>query len=256
MRIKRYYYYKIVESIQYLYNYFPSIVSKIVAIYYDSQKDSCIHIEELNCIYIPIPKAGTKSIKKVLADYMYNEYSDGRFNQAESQKKELPFKKIQKSSLIELKKKNFIFAFVRNPYERILSCFFDKINKKTSYLGFLRYKKRFSRGMTFETFVEHIASIPDSEADQHFRSQYKFLEEKSKIIPDFIGKIENMKSDFEDINRQLNTNKLELIHLNKSKAKKISGKEYFSPKVVQLIQERYKEDFRRFNYPTDIESYF
>lgn len=255
MHIKRYYYYKIVDVIQFLYNHYPSFVSKIVGAYYDSQKDTSIHIENLNCIYIPVPKAGTKSIKKVLADYLYLEQSDERFNQAESQNKELPFKKASKSSLTELKKKNFIFAFVRNPYERILSCYFDKINKKTSYMGFLRYQKKFYRGMTFEHFVENISTIPDSEADQHFRSQYRFLINNEGLIPDYVGKVETMEADFHQISNHLQTDKLQLIHVNKSKAKKISAEEYFTPRVIQLIQERYKEDFQHFNYSIDFSTY-
>ncbi|MDX1642066.1 MAG: sulfotransferase family 2 domain-containing protein [Balneolaceae bacterium] len=239
-----------------LYDLYPPAFSKLIGHFYDNKVDKSIHIKELNCIYIPIPKVGTKSIKKVFADYLHSENSDKRFDTTYSNKKQLPFHRVPKSSLDSLKNNNFIFSFVRNPYDRILSCYFDKINKKTSYIGFLRYQGRFYRGMSFEDFIEEIATIPDSDADQHFRSQFKFLvNENDELIPHFVGQLENMSADFKTVIKELSTDKLELTHLNRSKARKIDYSEYFTPKITELIQERYEKDFQLFGYSTEIEHY-
>jgi hypothetical protein len=42
--------------------------------------------------------------------------------------------------------------------------------------------------MSFADFVAVVASIPDDDADSHFRSQYTFVtDEKGKIGVDFLG---------------------------------------------------------------------
>jgi len=73
----------------------------------------------------------------------------------------------------------FLFTFVRDPYDRILSCYINK---------FLQYKERFiyedylmgylKENDSFEDFVRKVAVIPDTLSDEHFRSQYSILYKK------------------------------------------------------------------------------
>lgn len=204
---------------------------------------------------MPVPKVGTKSIQKAFANYLFSTSSDERFNTSVIDTKGFPFYKVSKSKVKKLRDHEFVFSFVRNPFHRILSCYFDKIRKETSYKGFSRYKNQFSREMSFEKFVETIAGIPDSAADQHFRSQHKFLtDENWNLIPHFIGKLEHIEEDFKKVVEKINSENLEIKHINKSKTKKNNFENYFTPQVHKMIQERYATDFQLFNYSMDLES--
>ena len=249
MTINRNNYYKIVSLVEIAHKISPAGTSRLLAYYYDNKIDQSILINELRCIYMPVPKAGTKSIKQSFADYLYKSNSDARFNTSETNTKGLPFNKISKSKAEKLRDDLFVFSFVRNPFKRILSCYFDKIRKKTTYKGFLRYNDQFYSEMSFEEFVRKISDIPDSDADQHFRSQSQFLMgENHKLIPHFTGKLEQFEDDFRKVAERLNCETLQLQHINKSKAKKINYENYFTPEIKQLIFKRYQTDFNIFNY--------
>lgn len=253
MAINRDNYHQIVSLVEIAHKISPSLTSRLVAGFYNKKIDQSIIIKELHCIYMPVPKAGTKSIKQVFADYLYKCNSDARFNTSDINTKGLPFSRISKLKAETLRDDLFVFSFVRNPFKRILSCYFDKIRKKTSYKGFLRYGNQFNRQMSFEEFVKNISCIPDSDADQHFRSQSQFLiGENHKLIPHFTGKLEQFEDGFRKVAEQLNCETLQLNHINKSKAKKIIYEDYFTPQIVDLILERYDLDFQLFGYSPNI----
>lgn len=80
MNINRDYYYKLVDFLKSLYNVYSPAFSRLIEYYYDRTLDQSIYIEKLNCIYIPIPKVGTKSVKQVFANYLLEENDDKRLN--------------------------------------------------------------------------------------------------------------------------------------------------------------------------------
>jgi|GEM_PF-841717 len=253
MAINRNKYYRIVNLIEFAHKISPELSGRTLAYYYDKKIDESILLNDLNCIYMPVPKAGTKSIKKAFAEYLFSTKSDQRFNTDQVNTKGLPFDKVSKTEAEKLRDKYFIFSFIRNPFKRVLSCYFDKIRKETSYMGFLRYKNQFYRQMSFEEFIIKISDIPDSDADQHFRSQYIFLTgSKRKLIPHFTGKLEQIEEDFAKIVNRLKCKDLKLKHINKSEVKKSFQEEYFTPKIIDMIIDRYQTDFEMFGYKPNI----
>ena len=78
----------------------------------------------------------------------------------------------------------------------------------------------------------------------HFKPQYTFIcDENDKVVMDFIGKVENLKTDFNTVCKHLNI-KSELQTLNKSKI----IKNEFSEEIKTIIKLKYQKDFNLF-YP-------
>ncbi len=120
----------------------------------------------------------------------------------------------------------FRFAFLRNPFARLVSAYLDKIvEPKGPGLAPIRRVQRgplwdvprriryecrrlttgrcadFQQGITFRQFVHHMAnSSSPRRLDTHWRPQSLIL---GDVKFDLIGLIENMRPDFEQVCRQL-----------------------------------------------------
>jgi hypothetical protein len=185
--------------------------------------------------YIPIPKAACSSIIHSMRSVGQCEY-------------------IKYS-----KEKNiFVFSFVRNPYDRLVSCYLNRVSenpdsKENDFNGLMeKYGGRINSTMTFDEFVEEISEIDDSRADHHFRSQHTFLFDKSgNRLADFIGKVENMKEDVKKISK-ITGIEIPLSYKNKTIKKIPYSNYYIKEKTRKRIEKRYKEDFKMFDYPQNI----
>jgi len=150
----------------------------------------------------------------------------------------------------------FKFAFVRNPWDRLVSCYFDKVvsvrfMKKDDfkhfdncvsggeYLSFKKYGKDF-KNMEFPEFAEFICTLSDSKSDGHFRSQHTFIGNT-----DFIGRFENLHEDLNKLRKKLGMN-IQEEHLMKSAHR--DYKDYYNDKLINMVGERFKKDIELFGY--------
>ena len=184
-------------------------------------------------------KVGTRSIKEVLDTHFENrEYSD--------------------KSLVGLEVKNFYtFGFVRNPYARVVSGYFNKIIKTVENKNANRGKVRevFDLDMPvevienpkagFKLFLEALKA-PNSVLfnNNHFRPQHRLI---PIDLMDFVGKMEHFNRDTASVFAQLEIQPT-LPHKNKSKASKIDLDHFLDPDDRQLIVELYQRDFEIFKY--------
>ncbi len=77
-----------------------------------------------------------------------------------------------------------MFAFVRNPLDRLHSSYADKILDVRNAGGTknIFWNLGITLDMDFETFVERIAEIPDEKIDRHLRAQSSFLCHEGKVV--------------------------------------------------------------------------
>ena len=145
------------------------------------------------------------------------------------------------------------FAFVRNPWDRLVSCYTEKIRPDGDPENFINGVSRvltsfgvFEAGMSFERFAREVAQIPDEEAEPHFLSQHKFIVNRAgDLVVDFLGRFETIDKDF-DVVRQRIRAPVELPHLLRSQHGHY--RDYYSPDLAHIIGERYSEDIARFEY--------
>jgi hypothetical protein len=145
------------------------------------------------------------------------------------------------------------FAFVRNPWDRLVSCYAEKIRDDGDAENFSNGMSKilepygiFKRGMAFEDFARAAISVPDFLADPHWRSQNTFVvDEKGRLPLNFIGHFESIQEDMAKIGKSTKA-EFHLPHLLASTHRPY--REYYSRGLREAVADRYREDIRLFGY--------
>jgi hypothetical protein len=170
-------------------------------------------------------------------------------------KRDYPY--VKKSVILKKYSDYTRFCFVRNPWDRVVSCYTNKIHADKEYndqwytngvaTPLLRYGETFKGGMKFEAFVDAINDIPDHQADDHFKSQYLFVTDNTDtLLVNFIGKFENFEFDFNCLYQKIGLPPITLPHMLKSTRK--NYKSYYNSNTKRLIGKRYTRDIELFRY--------
>ena len=151
------------------------------------------------------------------------------------------------------------FTFVRNPFDRLVSCYRDKVIFSDPdeiypkpYFE-LDYFFPICANISFAEFVESITEIPDRLADRHFKSQHATLYHKGKLLVDYIGKFENLNEDWKALAQKYNF-PTQLEHQHTTHTKTGTHKDYrayYTKKLVQMVYKRYQADVELFGYQDD-----
>jgi hypothetical protein len=136
------------------------------------------------------------------------------------------------------------FAFVRNPWDRLVSCWADKIKTQEKLLGIDRkLSLELSDVSTFGNFVRKVvARINLRECDSHFKLQRRMIPYKRL---DFIGRFENLQEDFEIVYNHIGV-PCSLPHYNKSEHKHYT--KYYDDETQAIVADRYSSDTEIFGY--------
>lgn len=124
-----------------------------------------LYIPEHDVCFQLICKAGNTSVKWCLIDSLIGMDMD---KQAIAKDPALAWGFLPKE---EIPRSALKIGFVRDPYDRLVSCYMDKICRNF-HQGFIRrHPGVFHPDMTFPDFVDAVSGIPDWDGcDQHFRS--------------------------------------------------------------------------------------
>jgi hypothetical protein len=214
-----------------------------------------ILLEPYDAVYIEIPKVACTSFKVAFAKLLdiNLEEAGGDPHQAS-----FPAPLVPPSHAGLFYPGLFTFAFVRNPWDRLVSCYRDKIRGEVD--GFTNFSVRagvaicledfdaFTPDMTFDDFVAAVASIPDENADAHFRSQSTFLtNEAGEIAIDFVGRYERLHADFNHVQRMVGLPPIELPRLQAAR-NSARYADYYSPMTQRVVAQRFAEDIELFHY--------
>lgn len=136
--------------------------------------------------------------------------------------------------------KYYKVAFVRNPYDRMVSLYNEK--KETGWL----YKN-----VDFKKFIQFIyTDISKISNDPNLKNHSKpctfWLKYDEQIIMDYIGKFENLENDLNFINKTLNLDNKKLQHLRKRN--KMHYSKYYDEETINIVKKYHKEDLELFNY--------
>lgn len=197
-----------------------------------------------NCVFIHNPKVAGCSIRKSLESF---DDFDGFFWDRgyikgidhPVDKPHITMNDLAKTDYFKylLDKDKFVFGFVRNPYERVCSAYFE-VRKQLRNIS--------------EDFNGFIIELDETKIRYdykyiHFCPQHYFFYDGQKCYVDFIGRYERLDRDMLYINSVLGlSNKLEKI--NESTEKKEDYLSYYNEEAIRTVNRIYEKDFLLFGY--------
>lgn len=177
--------------------------------------------DQHNFVWFRVAKVGTRTIYQILRE------------------NNVPYsiKGVRIPFVAEEHKKQFKFAFVRNPWARVVSCYHDKVVNK----ALRTLKKCYDKD--FDFFVDFLAKKDLTHCDVHFKLQ-------TALFPfhemDFIGRMENFKEDLQYVLKQIGIDCPRIPHRNVSSHEHYSH--YYNERTKAIIEELYRADIEAFGY--------
>lgn len=197
--------------------------------------------QQLGCIFVHIPRTGGTSVETalgVLSDARVENTSlmFGRVTSPSLKSRALSTDFLQHLTASELRdlvgeefNNYFRFAFVRNPWERMVSIYFYHRKVTGEIASFPEFLKR-----------------AEGHRKNHLVPQHEFVFDKDgNRLVDFVGRFERMPDDFSKVCAALKIER-ELPHLN---AATIGDyRSYYDDAARRIIERVYGEDIERFSY--------
>ena len=175
----------------------------------------------MSYIYISIPRTGSVSIRKILPQINDENHK----------------------SIKKIERQGFSFAFVRNPYELLVSWFF--YHKQTQ--GQEVYNTDFVSWVLKGCPHHWTPDFLEGRGLTHPLNQYEYVcNDKGEIIVDFIGRFETLQKDFSFVCNKIGHNNTNIPFGNNSKHNE--WELYYTPKALAVVKELFKTDFKLFNF--------
>ena len=184
-------------------------------------------------VFHHVPKTGGSSMTAALAPYCRN--YEGVVPKEEAHGWQFAFHQPHYmhhpvKDLEDIPEGYYSFAFVRNPFDAVVSAW---DSKKFKY---------------FDEFVDH--QIYTGMEYVARWTQFGYLaDDDGKILVDYVGRYENLAADFYEVVGTIGVPLMILPKRNMTKNKvHDSYREYYSPVSRRLIERKYKKDLEFFGY--------
>jgi len=184
-------------------------------------------------VFLHIPRTGGSLIENKLREKYSQDYSG-------IDKMGLSKQHYMLDKLISNKDKNniFVFTFVRNPFDRILSSYLNWTINNTS---------------DFDKYIDMVKIVVENKL--YLYKGAINTNDISHYIPmtsmignhklDFIGKFENYENDIKKLSEISDMTNLNEIIINK---RNIDYRTFYNERNKKIISELYKDDLKEFNY--------
>ncbi len=135
----------------------------------------------------------------------------------------------------------FKFAFVRNPWDRLVSGWSDKVVNMNA-LNF--DPQALSEMQQFENFVAYCTGLDLVTCNIHFRHQCRLIDLNEV---NYIGRLEHFNEDLTKIFRILQLPEIQIPVMNKS-IRDPSYHSYYTDDTRRMVSEMYRKDIQLFGY--------
>ena len=221
---------------------------------------------EYQCLFVHVPKTAGQSVEQFFMDRLDLDWDADRDKVllGDNDDPSRGTEKLAHLSALEYLDCGFIpreefdglfkFAFVRNPYERLVSEY--------------RYRNYFHH-RSFRDFV--LNKLPEPGPDDKYRHvmpQYEMLHDgEGRQLVDFVGRFEKLQADFDEVCRQLGISDSALPHRNPSNKKSRNLKrkfrnalfmngennkrnytDFYDDETLDAVSRLYRKDIDTFGY--------
>ncbi len=149
----------------------------------------------------------------------------------------------------------YSFAFVRNPWDRLVSwyCMMDGLRRRGANVSWnsplLRYVRE--EEPTFEDFIKRCTKKFRVQGDVYSftRNQLDYLVDKDgKLLVDFVGRVERFNDDLATVLGEIGLDVTEdaIPHTNRSKHRHYST--FYTPETESIVRARFAQDIEYFGY--------
>jgi chondroitin 4-sulfotransferase 11 len=142
----------------------------------------------------------------------------------------------------------FKFAFVRNPWDRLVSWYSMVTNLPRAGNELWQYVN--DNSSTFEEFIYNCTDEVEIKEGVHYSFAYNQLDyvtdEHGNLLVDFIGRLENFDEDLKEVFRRMGFELETVPHKNRSSHRHYST--FYTPETEMIVRERFKRDIEYFGY--------
>ena len=219
------------------------------------KKYNNILVEPYKAVYFNLPKVASTTMMSYLVEVLGMEkkakYESG-FGLHLLDNYPFPYATYEE---LDTKYKHFLkFTIVRNPWDRLVSCYKNKFNPEHPRIRqgkvmapFVPYGEAFWAHMTFKDFVNSVCHISDWEAERHFKSQYiELCNSGGRINMTFIAKLAHFKADMEIIQQHTGLPNLPFAQHKKSHRNPYTT--FYDGELAEKVAKRYATDIALFHY--------
>jgi recombinational DNA repair ATPase RecF len=183
-------------------------------------------------IFVPVNKTGCTSLRAVVQDYSMiciHRHKTSSITEKSFVRRDTIDNHTWETS--------YKYAIARNPFDRVISAWKDKIKNKCFKEFVTEDLVRFD--VDNNTFDAHTNFIV-----HHFSSLLNPKYHMKEL--NFIGRFENLQEDFNTICNKIGIPQQQLPHKNKTKHKHYT--EYYDEETKQIVAEKYAKDIEYFGY--------
>jgi hypothetical protein len=130
-------------------------------------------------------------------------------------------------------KNYFRFAFIRNPWDRLLSFYFFKKHND---------RVKISKDMSFKDYLKSSSFLDQFKYEA--KNQFSYVDGFGEFS--FIGRFENLQQDFNAICDKIKIPTPRLPHLNKTTHTHYT--EYYDDETREIVAKKYAQDIEYFGY--------
>lgn len=193
--------------------------------------------DERDCLFVHIPKCAGLSIARAL----FGDRGPGH----------LPIWAFEMAYDRREFASRYKFAFVRNPWDRVVSAFyFLKDGGMSDHDAAWAEKQGLSR-MEFEEFVLNRLARPEVRGFYHFQPQHYYLcDPWGRIRIDHVARFEQLTEEYDRLRQRLNAS-APLEHVNVTANRTRDYRECYTEAMRRKVAEVYRRDIRLLDYPFD-----